>query len=225
MYPTNDWYNLLFKKSTVNHRANFNVNGGGKVAQYYIAGTFNKDTGVLKTEKGSDNNINLNKFQLRSNINIKMTKTTDVVVRLSGTFDDYSGPLDGGSALFQKVMRSDPVAFPATYAADAANKSTNHILFGNADTGNYINPYADMVRGFKSYSTSKMAASVEVKQDLAFITEGLKLRAMFSTDRYSYFDLTRSYKPYYYSIGYFDKKTGQYVLTALNPNDGTEYLS
>ena len=225
MYPTNDWYNLLFKKSTVNHRANFNVNGGGKVAQYYIAGTFNKDTGVLKTEKGSDNNININKFQLRSNINIKMTKTTDVVVRLSGTFDDYSGPLNGGSALFQKVMRSDPVAFPATFAADAANKSTNHILFGNADTGNYINPYADMVRGFKSYSTSKMAASVEVKQNLAFITEGLKLRAMFSTDRYSYFDLTRSYNPYYYSIGYYDKNTGQYVLNALNPNGGTEYLS
>ena len=225
MYPSNDWYNLLFRKSTINHRANFNVNGGGKVAQYYIAGTFNKDTGVLKQEKGSDNNINLNKFQLRSNINIKMTKTTDVVVRLSGTFDDYSGPLDGGSALFQKVMRSDPVAFPATFEPDAANLSTRHILFGNADTGNYINPYADMVKGFKSYSTSKMAASVEVKQDLAFITEGLKLRAMFSTDRYSYFDLTRSYNPYYYSIGYFDNKTGQYVLNALNPNDGTEYLS
>ena len=225
VYPTNDWYGLLFKKSTINHRGNFNVSGGGKVAQYYIAGTLNQDTGVLKTERGSDNNIDLKKFQLRSNINIKMTKSTDVIVRLCGTFDDYKGPLDGGSTLYQKVMRSDPVAFPATFAPDAANIETNHILFGNADTGNYINPYADMVRGFKSYSTSKMAAAIELKQDLSFITEGLKFRAMFSTDRHSYFDLTRSYSPYYYNIGYFDKASDTYVLNALNPNGGTEYLT
>lgn len=45
---------------------------------------------------GFDNNINLRSYQLRSNININLTKTTEAVVRLSGTFDDYRGPLDGG---------------------------------------------------------------------------------------------------------------------------------
>jgi len=51
VYPATNWYNELFKDITVNQRANFNVSGGGKVARYYIAGTFNQDNGALKVDK------------------------------------------------------------------------------------------------------------------------------------------------------------------------------
>ena len=46
---------------------------------------------------------------LRANVNINVTKTTEAVVRLSGAFDDYTGPIDGGDQLFAKVMRTNPV--------------------------------------------------------------------------------------------------------------------
>lgn len=225
IYPANDWYNILFKSHTFNHRANFNVTGGGKVARYYIAGTFNQDNGVLKTAKDSKNNIDLKRYVLRSNININMTKSTEVVVRLHGVFDDYSGPLDSGSDLYSKVMRSDPVAFPPFYAPDEDTKYKKHILFGNADQGQYINPYADMVKGYKNYSKSKMMAQFEIKQNLDFITEGLNIRALFSTNRYSYFDVQRSYNPFYYSVNTYDKIRDEYTLTCLNPNGGSEWLS
>ena len=55
---------------------------------------------------GFDNNVNLRSYQLRSNININLTKTTEAVVRLSGTFDDYRGPLDGGDVMYKKIVRS-----------------------------------------------------------------------------------------------------------------------
>ncbi len=224
VYPANDWYNILFKNEAINYRANFNVSGGGKVARYYIAGTYSQDRGVVKTAPGSDNDIDLKKYLLRTNVNINVTPTTEAVVRLHGTFDDYGGPLDSGSDLFSKAMRSDPVSFPPYYIPDEANQYKKHILFGNMDRGQYINPYADMVKGFKTYSKSLMLAQFEMKQKLDFITEGLNARALFTTNRYSFFDVRRYYKPYYYTINSYDKLTDVYTLTCLNPTTGSEVL-
>ncbi|MDR0573254.1 MAG: TonB-dependent receptor [Tannerella sp.] len=224
VYPANDWYDILFKKQAINQRFNFNVSGGGTVARYYIAATFNQDNGVIKTANESKNDIDLKRYLLRSNVNINVTKTTEAIVRLHGTFDDYSGPLDSGSDLYSKVVRSDPVAFPAYFIPDATFQHKKHILFGNTDRGQFINPYADMVKGHKEYSKSLMMAQFELKQDLNFITEGLNLRGLFSTNRYAYFDLQRYYNPYYYTINMYDKIRDEYLLTALNPTAGSEWL-
>lgn len=43
VYPANDWYNMMFKDYTINERLNFSVSGGGKVARYYLSGTYNQD--------------------------------------------------------------------------------------------------------------------------------------------------------------------------------------
>lgn len=227
VYPANDWYNMLFKNYTINHRANFNVSGGGKVARYYIAGTYNQDNGVLKVDHNNNfnNNIDLKRYLLRSNININITKTTEAVVRLHGTFDDYTGPINGGSDLYKRVMRADPVLFPAYFAPDQQFSHVTHTLFGNYDQGQYINPYADMVRGYKDYTKSKMLAQFELKQDLDFITEGLSIRGLFNTTRYSYFDVSRYYNPYWYSVANYDKHSDAYLLARLNPDSGTEWLS
>lgn len=227
VYPATDWYDALFKDVTINHRANFNVSGGGKVARYYIAGTYNQDTGALKVDPKNNfnNNIDLKRYLLRSNINIDITNTTEAIVRLHGTFDDYTGPIDGGSSIYNKIMRTDPVLFPPYYEPDEQHQYTPHILFGNYGEGNYLNPYADMVKGYREYSRSLMLAQFEVNQKLDFITEGLNLRGLFSTNRYAFFDLSRSYNPFYYSIGLYDKYEDKYSLVRLNPTQGTEWLS
>lgn len=227
VYPATDWRDMLLKNTTVNHRVNFNLSGGGKVARYYIAGTFNQDNGILKVDKRNNfnNNINLKRYLLRSNVNISVTKTTEAIVRLHGTFDDYSGPLDGGSEIYKKILRTDPVLYPAYYTPDAENVNTRHILFGNYDKGQYLNPYADMVKGYKEYSKSTMLAQFELKQNLDFISEGLNIRGLFNTTRYSYFDVSRSYTPFYYYATGYDKYTDEHVLTCLNPTAGTDYLT
>jgi TonB-linked SusC/RagA family outer membrane protein len=227
VYPANDWYDILFKNQTINHRVNFNISGGGQVARYYIAGTFNQDNGILKVDRNNNfnNNIDLKKYLLRSNVNINITPTTEAVIRLHGTFDDYTGPIDGGADLYKKVMRADPVLFPAYYEPDKTYAHVSHTLFGNYDQGQYINPYADMVKGYKDYAKSLMLAQFEVKQNLDFITEGLSVRGLFNTNRYSYFDVKRYYNPFWYTIGSYDKYTDQYVLTRINPESGTEWLS
>ena len=225
VYPANDWYNMLFNKQTINHRVNLNVSGGGKVARYYIAATFNQDNGVLKVDNKNNfnNNIDLKRYLLRSNVNINITKTTEAAVRLHGSFDDYQGPIDGGNVLYEKVMRSDPVLFPAVYAPDEKYAYVNHPIFGNADQAQYINPYADMVRGYKDYNRSNLLAQFELKQNLEFITKGLNIRGLFNTTRYSNLEISRAYVPTYYSIANYDKYQDKYQLNRINTN-GQDYL-
>ena len=227
VYPANDWYDMLFKDFTNNHRLNFNVSGGGKVARYYLAGTVINDNGVLKVDKKNNfnNNVRLNRYMLRSNVNINITPTTEAIVRLSGAFDDYKGPPQGGDRIYYMVMHANPVLFPAYFPPDEANQYAEHILFGNYDNMQYRNPYAEMVRGYKESSESQMGAHFELKQDLGFITEGLSARALFNTSRYSYFDVVRQYDPFYYTVGTYNKETDTYILAPLNEETGTDYLS
>lgn len=226
VYPANDWYDTMFKNYTQNQRLNFNLSGGGKVARYYLAGTFNNDNGNLKVDKlnNFNNNIKLQRYMLRTNVNINVTKTTEVKVRLQGTFDGYRGPIDGGEKLYEKIMSANPVLFPAYFAPDAANKYTQHILFGNYDKAQFVNPYADMVKGYKEYTISQMFAQFELEQKLDFLTKGLSFRGMFNTSRYSYFDVQRYYSPFYYQVSLYDKQQDAYSLSLLNEASGKEYL-
>ncbi|MFB2118795.1 SusC/RagA family TonB-linked outer membrane protein [Parapedobacter sp. 2B3] len=227
LYPANDWRKMLFKDYTMNQRANFNVSGGGAVARYYFAGTYNQDNGMLKVDNRNNfnTNIDLKSYLIRSNINVNITKSLEVGVRLYGSFDDYTGPIDGGTGMYNKVMRSNPALFPAYYPVSEEYQYIDHILFGNTSLSNdYINPYADMVRGYRDYSRSLMMAQFEIKQDLQFLTPGLSFRALGSTNRRSYFDVTRSYLPFFYTADPFFSSPGDYRLSALNENTGTEYL-
>ena len=227
VYPATDWYNLLMKDNTINHRANINISGGGKVARYYVAASFSQDNGNLRMDKRNNfnNNIDLKKYLLRSNVNIDLTKTTEMIVRMHGTFDDYSGPLEGGSGVYNKIMKTNPVLFPAFYTPDKGNIFTQHILFGNADGGKYINPYADMVKGYKENSTTQILAQLELKQDFSFLIKGLSARVLFNTSRYSTSELSRSYNPFYYELAGYDQAKDEYILQTLNPLKGSEWLS
>jgi len=226
-YPTVNWFDELLEDYTLNSRFNFNVSGGGKIARYYLASTVNTDNGNLKVDPRNNfnNNINFKRISLRSNIDVNLTPTTEVALKFNGNFDDYVGPIDGGEAIYRKAMKANPVLYPKFYEPDAQFQNTSHVLFGNAGQfGGYLNPYADLMRGYKDESYNNFLATVEVKQNLEFITEGLKARLLANTSRYSFYNLERRYNPFYYSLGNYDFQSDQYTLVALNPNQGTEYL-
>lgn len=227
VYPVVDWKDMLFKDYTTNQRGNLNISGGGRVARYYIALSYAKDNGILSVDpvNSFNNNIQLNKYTVRSNVNMNLTKTTELAVRVSGTFDSYQGPLAGGADMYTKSIKANPVLFPATYLPDQAHQYANHVLFGNyGNGGEYMNPYAEMLRGYKESEETAVLAQLELKQNLNFLTKGLKARLLVNATRNSYFDLTRAYQPFYYSMGSYDKYTDTYTLTALNPDTGTDYL-
>ena len=226
-YPTVDWQDKMFTQQTYNQRINFNLAGGGKIATYYIASSMNQDNGNLKVDHRNNfnTNINLKTYTIRSNVSIKVTKSTTALVRLFGTFDGYTGPQTSGSAMYLNVMRTNPVRFQPYYAPDSQHRFVNHILFGNAETGNYFNPYADMVKGYQQYSNSLMGAQAEMQQDLSdIITQGLSLRGMITTNRRANFSVNRAYKPFYYNATSYDKISNTFRLNDLNADQGTDFI-
>lgn len=227
VYPATDWQSLMLKDRTFNHRLNLNVSGGGKVARYYVAATYNKDNGMLKVDNRNNfnNGIDLKTYGLRSNVNINLTNTTEAIVRLNSTWTDYTGPLGNGADFYRQIIRTDPVLFPAYYDPDEKNLTTEHILFGNSGAGEYLNPYANLMKGYRDYTNAMFLAQFEVKQDLDFILDGLKASAMYNTTRYNYYQVSRMYSPFYYILSGYDKPTGRYTLTNLNPTSGHEYLT
>lgn len=226
VYPMVDWKKMLFKDNTTNQRANLSLSGGGNIARYYIAMSYSRDNGILKVDpvNNFNNNIQLNKYSVRSNINIDLTKTTDLALRISGTFDDYQGPINGGADMYNKAIKANPVLFPATFEPDKKNEHAKHILFGNYGKGGYLNPYAEMLRGYKETETTVFVAQIELQQDLNMIADGLRARVMGTVTRNSGYDMTRAYNPFYYAVGGYDKLKDTYTLSALNADSGTDYL-
>lgn len=225
-YPAVDWQDLLFDKNTFNQRYNLNISGGGKIARYYIAASYAIDNGIIKVDKRQNfnNNIKLKKYSLRSNVNVNLTPTTEAIVRLNGVFDDYQGPLDGGTDLYHKAVSANPVYFLPYYEPDEANIFTKHILFGNYGSGGYMNPYAEMLKGYRSDDRSSMYVQFELKQKLDFITEGLFARAMFNINRFAQLEVKRQYQPFFYTLAPQIGNSKDYQLIALNPDSGTDYL-
>ncbi|WP_460538493.1 SusC/RagA family TonB-linked outer membrane protein [Echinicola sediminis] len=237
LYPSNNWIDQLIKDYTLNQGYNLSASGGGEKARFYIAGTYNVDNGVLKVDpiNNFNSNIKLRNYSLRTNVDVTLTPTTELNVKMYGQFDDYNGPIGGGAGTFNRAIWSNPVMFPAVYPSELL-PYVEHPLFGGAITGRgsttlLTNPYAEMVRGYQTYKTSMIQPQMQIQQDLKMITEGLSFRTMGYLKRYARFDVSRSYSPFYYSSR-LNPVTGGIDLTVLNDGGpssvgptGSEYLS
>ena len=223
-YPAVDWMGMLIKDNALSQRYNVSLSGGGKVARYYVAGSYNHDDGIMKVDKRQNFNTNIDNkaYTMRSNIELRLTSTTNMNVRLSGTFDDYSGPLTSGTDMFKNIIKSNTVLFPPYYPPTSKTQAIRHIMFGNKDN-QYYNPYAESVKGYKERNRSQLLAQVEAIQKLDFITEGLSLRAMLNISRLAQFSVSRFYTPYWYELAGRDEETGEYNLYNTN-TDGTDWL-
>ncbi len=228
IYPNVNWYDEMFNQSTWNEKVNLNVSGGGKVATYYLAGSFDHETGLLKVDKRNNfnNNIDIKRTQMRSNVTFKITPTTTLDTRISGRFERYTGPAADATDLFQQIMMSNPVDFPAVYEPDEERMYAEHILFGSTLVGSSykLNPYANMVSGYKDKNETNLSLMATLKQDLDFITKNLKLSIKMAADSWSEYTSTRSYIPYYYALEDYNQITGVHTLFPLNPTSGQPYL-
>ncbi len=213
-YPANDWLELLFKDQAENQRYNLNLSGGSKNVKFYISGALTQDNGVLKVDKHNNfnNNINIKNINLRSNTDINFTPTTSGSVRFNANFRDASGPMYTGNQMYGRVMLTNPVDFPAYYKPDEINLNTKHILFGGTPSYSFINPYADMVKGYQQSTQTNLVAQIEFRQKLDFLLPGLSARFMASTTRQSIYSINRSYTPYYYTMSTYNPITGYFKL-------------
>ena len=229
VYPDVDWYDLVFKESTMNQRANVNIMGGGPKVSYYMSLQANHDTGLLDIPKAYsfDNNINKWGYTFQNNIAYKVTPTTRIDLRMNAQIGNNKGPNASVSDIFYQVYNNNPVTFPAYFPAEPDDR---HIKYGNAilsGTSLYTNPYQYMLGSYKEVNYSMLNTSIYINQNLDFVTKGLKIIALVNWKSWSETSYTRWLDPYWYRVdpkSWSPDNPGEYTLERLN-SSGSEYIS
>lgn len=234
VYPDVDWEDLMFKKMSMSERANINVSGGGSKANYYLSLQANHDSGILNTKKlySFNNNISIWNYIFQSNVDYKLTPTTKIGLRMNAQLTDASSPDKSTNSLFQSMLTSNPVNFPAFYPSAVHENGVKHMLFGNGYyTGStlYTNPYAEMLTSYKNDFQANILTTVNLEQKLDFITKGLALKGLVSFRHYGDASFTRSIEPYYYmtksdSYDKSDPMAEGYQIERIGIS-GTDYIS
>ncbi|WP_166664872.1 TonB-dependent receptor [Pedobacter metabolipauper] len=228
LYPAVNWLDMLTKDHTTTQNYSLSISGGGNLATYAVSGSLTQDNGLLKVNpiNNFNTNVDFKTYNLRSNINFNLTKSTQLMVRTIGNFQIYSGPPVTGSEAYAQALTSNPVMFQPVYTPGPQQSYIDHPMFGNFSNGTFRNPYANVVRGYQERNSNNMQAQVELRQDLSsFITEGFSFRSLANLTRKSEYRIVRQYNPFYYTPGAIDPNTGAYTYTNLNPNTGTETLN
>ena len=216
IYPNVDWYNEIFKEAAFNQKANFNIRGGTKKITYFMNITANHETGMLKNRSKDffsyDSNIDLMKYTFQNNIDFHMSKSSTISLHLNAQLSSMSSPAASMEGLYGAIMDSNPADFPINYP----NTGETWIKWGTVLQGNdalFVNPMAEATKGYSDSFSSVINANLDFKQDLNFITKGLKFNAMFSFKNWSTTTTTRSQNYNKYGLSdYKQNEDGTYEL-------------
>ena len=232
VYPANDWFDILFKDMSVNHRMGVNVRGGSEVVQYYASVNYAYDQGMLKTDRLNQFDVNIKNSTLSSrvNLNVNLNAGIRLLVNSSFSYDKYHGPVADVTAAYGMAFNASPVNFAFTYPGDKEH-NWPHLRFGSMQVGQdlALNPYAELQAGYNERSRYSVTSRVEYIHNLSALLKGLELRASasFSKSGYDFGAFTTS--PFYYYMdaenGGYDFETGEHTLTALNEGTANRTLT
>ena len=87
-YPIVDWQDELFKTHAMSYNASLNVSGGNKFVRYFSAVDWANEGDMMKVfdnGRGYKGGYAYNRFNVRSNLDFNITKTTVLKVNLAGS--------------------------------------------------------------------------------------------------------------------------------------------
>lgn len=218
LYPANDWYKILFKDVTVNHRAGVTIRGGGRKVQYYASFNYNYDQGMLKSDKLNDFNVNIrnHQFNFRTNMTIELNVGMQLQINSATNIDRYHGPYYDQTSAYSYAFYASPVDFAALYPADATY-SWPHLRFGTTSSS-ATNPYMLNQMGYKEQTRYSTTNRVEFQHKLNRWIPGLEYRLIAAVQNVGYYQNRFVTKPYSYYLNSYDYETGEFTLAPSYSN-------
>ena len=181
LFPNVDWMDLILKKGAPIYRATVDLSGGGTTARYFVSASYVDEGGMYKTDEGLkeyNTNANYRRWNYRMNIDLNLTKTTLLKVGVSGSLDKQNQPGGSASQIWISALSYNPIATPVKY------KDGKWAAQG---TNNQINPWFLVTQmGYAEKWNNKIQTTINLEQDLKFITEGLKFYGRFGYDTNTY---------------------------------------
>lgn len=221
LYPDTDWLDYMLRDYTYNMRYTLNVRGGTNRTRYFVSGAFFQENGIFKegSDNEYDNNIGLKRYNLRSNIDLDVSKTTLVKVDLSGQYLQTNYPGVDTQTIFQQMCRTPSFLMPPVYS--------DGTLAGHPNPGNNtVNPYNSLMNsGYSKEWRTSIQSKVELNQKLDILTKGLSFRALVSFDANMKYTASRTKTPsQYVATGRDENGVLQFKEVVQGSNNLTEKL-
>lgn len=203
LYPNTDWMSML-RKHTQNQRYTINFRGGGERVRFFVSGAYYTEDGIYKKNKvveGVDTNVSFKRYNLRSNVDFDLTKTTKMAVDMSGQYINRVAPSKTSDEIFSTMTLFPTHLIPMIFSDGTPAEHYQ------ADNGGYRrNPFNYLY--YSGYSKSWKAtiqSKISLEQQLEFITKGLSVKGVLSFDAESEQYVNRTMTPTTY---YVNKSNG-----------------
>lgn len=173
-HPDVDWYDELVKPYFGETQNIMTLSGGTDKVKYYTSGEYNHAGGPFRAGPGLESKYD--RYNLRTNLDFAITKTTDLSIKLNGRYET-KGDVQHGESTGQRYYGS--------FWYDIDNHVGNQGQIYNPNgTYNFVsagwNAMADLKSGgYRTRLTSTAESSFNLRQKLDFITKGLSFRVMF----------------------------------------------
>jgi TonB-linked SusC/RagA family outer membrane protein len=179
IYPDVDWQKAMFKDVGFSHRADLTVQGGTGIVNYFGTLAYLHEGDMFKhydNNKGYEPNYDFNRFNFRSNLDFKLTKTTTLKVNLSGYYSqkntNYNN--EGSTANADQWMWASIYAMPP----DIYLPQYPDGRWGWSTLTSTANPVACVWNlGIRQTRTTQLNSDYSLEQNLDFITKGLSAKA------------------------------------------------
>ena len=180
-FPNTDWINYIMKDAAWQEQVNINVNGGTEKMRYFVSAGFLNQNSLFKTfSKNDDETFKYNRFNYRANLDIDVSKYSQLALTLGGRVQNRTTMGGGEGFLFRYLQGATP------YAGIGVDDQGRHIVSDENFVGPYdrdaLSNYFDL--GYVNESTNALNLDLQYKLDLSFITPGLdfKIKGSYNTE-------------------------------------------
>ena len=165
-----DWYPFVFSKFAPQTMHNLSATGGNDKTTYYVGLGYEYQEGFFKS-----GNLNYSKYNVRSNLNTKITDRLTFNLNLNLMMDQQDRPYQDSWWIVRSFWRQGP-QIPA-YANNDPTKPFQGLIEGD-------NPISFMdkdLAGYKRYNNKWIQSAASLQYDLPGV-KGLYLKGLFSYD-------------------------------------------
>lgn len=196
-YFNTNWFDELYRETAPLYKTNMQISGGNARAKYYVSFSYLRQEGMWNDKwteynDGYSTQHALNRYNLRSNLDIDVNKYLNVSLDLGGRIDNITQPTTGVFSLvtFGAVEANpmEPVYTPGgqIYSSNTANNPARLLASSGQEKNRRRNLYS----------------TVNITGDLGALVPGIKVNAMVSFDSYDVFESTQTNSINSYSYDY-----------------------
>lgn len=215
LYPNTDWLDYILKPFASQSRANVNISGGNDKVKYFVAlGALSQD-GLFKTfESTYDYNFSFNRYNLRTNLDIEVTKSTKLAITIGNQIGVRNEPVtkDGMNQLFRLIYWSSPFSSPGLVNGQYL---LNDAVYIEGSKNDALDAFYG--RGFNNILENRLNFDIDLTQQLNFV-KGLNFGVKLSNNTFYSHTKSRASSVIRYTPVYLKDIQGRTLLPGEDGN-------